>query len=252
MLRRLFALAAAGALVIGAPAAAQIGSHKDVAKSGFTFPATGPVKILVFRPDVQVGSQTAGGMNEPNADWTATARKQLTEALARAQQARSNELVMMPELEGDQAALLNDYRTLFRAVASAVIQHKLFVGNRLPTKKAEFNWTLGPGASKLAEIGGGDYGLFIFSNDSYGSAGRKAVQMVGFLFGVPVSVGVHTGYAGLVDLHTGELVWINADMRMGGDVREPDGADKRIRELLNGFPARAGATPAAAQTSSAR
>jgi hypothetical protein len=76
--------------------------------------------------------------------------------------------------------------------------------------------------------------------------------MVGFLFGVPVSVGVHTGYAGLVDLHTGELVWINADMRMGGDVREADGADKRIRELLNGFPARAGATAAAAQTSSAR
>jgi hypothetical protein len=252
MLRRLFALAAAGALLIGAPATAQIGSHKDVAKSGFTFPAAGPVKILVFRPDVQVGSQTAGGMNEPNADWTATARKQLTEALARAQQARSNELVMMPELEGDQAALLNDYRTLFRAVATAVIQHKLFVGNRLPTKKAEFNWTLGEGASKLAEIGGGDYGLFIFSNDSYGSAGRKAVQAVGFLFGVPVSVGVHTGYAGLVDLHTGELVWINADMRMGGDVRQADGADKRIRELLNGFPARAGAASPATQASAAK
>src|SRR5947199_4176537 len=104
MPRHISALAFAGALLIASPALAQIGSHKDAAKSGFTFPAAGPVKILVFRPDVQVGSQTAGGMNEPNADWTQTARKQLTEALARAQQSRSNELVMMPELEGDQAA----------------------------------------------------------------------------------------------------------------------------------------------------
>src|SRR4051794_25028487 len=208
MLRRLIALAAAGALVIGAPATAQIGSHKDAAKSGFTFPATGSVKILVFRPDVQVGAQTAGGMNEPNADWTATARKQLTEALARAQQARSNELVMMPELEGDQAALLNDYRSLFRAVSSAVIAHKLFVGNRLPTKKAEFNWTLGEGAAKLAEIGGGDYGLFIFSNDSYGSAGRKAVQAGGLPFGGPPSGGGPTRHAGPADPPTPALVLV--------------------------------------------
>ena len=50
--------------------------------------------------------------------------------------------------------------------------------------------------------------------------------------------GVHTGYAGLVDLRTGELVWLNADRQMGGDVRDAEGADKRVRQLLEGFPGR--------------
>lgn len=244
MLRRLFASAVAGALLLAAPAQAQMGSHKDAAKQGFVFPASGPVKILVFRPDVSVGSQTTGGMNQPNADWTADGRKQLDAALRRAQAARANEIVMMPELEGEQGALLADYRALFRAVTSAVVTHKLFKGNRLPTKKESFNWTLGAGAARLAEIGGGDYGLFLYTYDSFGSAGRHAAQIFGAMLGVYVPVGVHTGYAGLVDLHTGELVWINADIHMGGDVRNEEGADKRVRELLRGFPARAGAAGA--------
>ena len=243
MLRLLLALAVAGAFAFGTPAMAQESSRS---KAGFAFPAQGPVKILVFRPDVSVGSQTAGGLNQPNADWTADARRLLGEALNRAQEARSNEVVLMPELEGEQGALLADYRALFRAVTGEVVSHKLFKGNRLPTKRETFNWTLGPGAQKLAEIGGGDYGLFIYTNDSYGSAGRKAAQIFGAMMGVAITSGVHTGYAGLVDLHTGELVWINADLRMGGDVREADGADTRIKQLLEDFPVREGQAPPAA------
>ena len=147
----------------------------------------------------------------------------------------------MPELDGENAELLADYRALFRAVTDAVVQHKLFPGNRLPTKKETFNWTLGPGIAKLGEIGGGDYGLFLFTNDSYGSAGRKAAQVVGLLFGAYIPSGVHVGYAGLVDLKTGELVWINADVAMGGDVREVEGATKRVAQLLEDFPQRDGA-----------
>lgn len=240
MLRRFVALAVAGAVMFGSPAAAQIGGESSASKAGFAFPAQGPVKILVFRPDVQVGEQSTGGMNQPNADWTAQARNELGKALEAAQKQRSNELVIMPELEGEQAALLADYRALFRAVTAAVVTHKLFPGNRLPTKKTTFNWTLGPGASRLADIGGGDYGLFVFTFDSYGSAGRKVAQVVGLLMGAYIPSGVHIGYAGLVDLRTGELVWINADTAMGGDVRNAEGAQKRIAQLLEDFPSRAG------------
>jgi hypothetical protein len=141
---------------------------------------------------------------------------------------------------------------LFRAVTDAVITHKLFKGNRLPTKRDQFDWTLGPGVSRLGEIGGGDYGLFIYTYDSYGSAGRKAAQIVGALFGAVIISGVHIGHAGLVDLRTGELVWINADLRMGGNVRDAEGATKRVSQLLEDFPTRAGAAPPAAATTASR
>ena len=231
--------------LVASPASAQ---ESSATKAGFAFPKEGPVRILVFRPEVRVGEQSTGGMNEPNADWTTNARKNIAEALDKAQVARANEIKPMPELEGDDGKLLADYRALFRAVADAVVQHKLFAGNRLPTKTETFNWTLGSGVSRLGEIGGGDYGLFLFTNDSYGSAGRKAAQVVGLLFGAYIPSGVHIGYAGLVDLKTGELVWINADVAMGGDVREVEGATKRVGQLLEDFPVREGALPVATKT----
>lgn len=228
------------ALALTVPGAA-VAQEKSAMKPGFSFSASQPVKIVVFRPDVSVGSQSAGGLNEPNAEWTEQARKELVSSLESALKARSGDMRLMPELTGADALALANYRSLFKAVTGTVVSHRLFVGNRLPTKLDKFDWSLGSGVSKLADAAGGaDYGLFFLTNDSYGSAGRKAAQLVGAMFGAYIPSGVHAGYAGLVDLKTGELVWINADMAMGGDVRTAEGAAKRVSQLLEDFPSRGG------------
>lgn len=235
-------LAAGLSLALAAAPTAALAQEKSATKPGFAFSASAPVKIVVFRPDVSVGSQSTGGLDEPNAEWTATARAELVKSLEAAMASKAGGMIMMPELEGADAAVLANYRALFKAVTDTVVAHRLFVGNRLPTKLDKFDWSLGPGVSRLAQAAGGaDYGLFFLTHDSYGSAGRKAAQLVGAMFGAYVKSGVHIGYAGLVDLKTGDLVWINADMAMGGDVREPEGAAKRVAQLLEDFPTRAGA-----------
>jgi len=236
------------ALALIVPGAA-VAQEKSATKPGFSFSTSQPVKIVVFRPDVSVGSQSAGGLNEPNAEWTEKAREELVSSLQTAIKARSGDMSLMPELTGADATVLANYRSLFKAVTGTVVSHRLFVGNRLPTKLDKFDWSLGPGVSRLAKAAGGaDYGLFFLTNDSYGSAGRKAAQLVGAMFGAYIPSGVHVGYAGLVDLKTGELVWINADMAMGGDVRTAEGAAKRVSQLLEDFPSRG----AAAATTAAR
>ncbi|MBA2919224.1 hypothetical protein GON01_15095 [Sphingomonas sp. MAH-20] len=219
-----------------------LAQEKAAVKPGFSMPTGKPVRILVFRPDVKVGSQSAGGVVTPNAEWTANARKNLADALVAAKPGGASEVVFMTDLEGENATLLNEYRSLFKGVATTVLQHRLFKGDRLPTKVTGFEYTLGPGVAKLGELGGGDYGLFVVTNDAYGDSGRKALQIFGLLmagatgFGGMVSSGVHAGYAGLIDLKTGDLVWLNADLKMGGDVREIDGASKRVSQLLEEFP----------------
>jgi hypothetical protein len=239
-------LALACALV-AAPAFAQ---EKAAVKPGFSMPTDRPVRILVFRPDVKVGSQSAGGVVTPNAEWTANARKNLADALVAAKPGGASEIVFMPELEGENATLLNEYRSLFKGVAATVLQHRLFKGDRLPTKITGFEYTLGPGAAKLSDLGGGDYGLFVVTNDAYGDSGRKALQVFSLLLaagtGVSMGVtsGVHAGYAGLVDLKTGDLIWLNADLKMGGDVRDAEGATKRVSQLLEDFPRPGGAAAA--------
>lgn len=216
------------------PAAAQ---EKTGAKEGFSLkPST--VRIILMRPVIDVGEQSTGGMFEPNADWTVQAREYLTAALGQAQSKLGNVVVEYSDQTTGDGPLITQYTHLFSTVADSVIEYQFFPGNRLPTKKRNksFDWGMGDGLSRLKSLDGPDYALFITTHDEYGSAGRKALQIVGMLGGVGVTSGVHVGHAGLVDLKTGELVWLNADRKMGGDVRTPDGAQKRVAQLLEGFP----------------
>jgi len=238
-------LAATG---ISQPALAQERSavRHDLAADTFTQAR----RILVFRPRIRVGEQSTGGMFEPRADWTELARSTMATALRDRQALYGNVLVEAPEAYGEQARRLDEYMSLFGATASSIITYQFFPGNRLETKKADnraerFEWSLGPGVSQLPGAADADYGLFIFTEDQFGSTGRKVLQVFAALGGVSVQSGVHAGYAALIDLRTGNVLWINADFQMGGDVREAEGAARRMEQLFEEFPIAATVAPPA-------
>jgi hypothetical protein len=221
-----------------APASSQ---ERTATKGGFHLAPQSGKTILVFRPTVRVGAQSTGGMFEPNAEWTDQARKNIDDALAKRQRTLGNKVVAAPVSYGEQAQLVEEYSALFAAVSQSVIQYQFFVGNRLPTKKRDnktdvFAWSLGSGVAALPGATDADYALFIWNKDAYGSTGRKLLQVAAAFGGVGITAGEHKGYAGLVDLKTGDLLWLNADGAMGGDVRDIDGAEKRVGQLLEEFP----------------
>jgi hypothetical protein len=224
--------------------ASQAQSRKSLTKEAFSFPAEAQVRVVLFRPDVNVGEQSTGGLDQPNAGWTEQARDELTAALGKAQAERNIELKLMPELNGNDAKTMSDYKRLFKIVADNVIKHRLFDLDPLPTKAEKFDWTLGTGAEKLAVISGAEYGLFFYTLDSYESSSRRLARLMASTLGANDPNEVNMGYAGLVDLKTGDLVWINVDVKMAGDVRTAEGAALRVSELLDGFPVRAGLAPA--------
>lgn len=233
-----FTFVLACAAVIPGTALAQ---ERSATKEGFSLPANSAKKILVFRPAISVGAQSTGGLFEPNAEWTEQARANIQASLTELQSQLGNSVVAAPEAYGADAQILQEHMALFAAVSQAVIEYQFFAGNRLPTKKRDnknevFEWSLGPGVAALPGAAAADYGLFIYNKDEYGSTGRKILQVVAIMGGVGVKSGEHVGYAGLVDLQTGDLLWLNADAAMGGDVREPDGSEKRVLQLLEEFP----------------
>lgn len=225
--------------ILSVPTLAQ---ERSAVKQGFTLAPNSKKKILVFRPSVRVGAQSTGGLFEPNAEWTERAKINIQTALDKLQLKLGNEVMVAPEAYGDDVRNVEEHMALFAAVSRSVIEYQFFKGNRLPTKKRDnkadvFDWSLGDGISSLPGAKDADYGLFIYNKDAFGSAGRKLLQMVAILGpGIAVKSGEHVGYAGLVDLKTGELLWLNADAAMGGDVRENDGSEKRVRQLLEDFP----------------
>ena len=61
----------------------------------------------------------------------------------------------------------------------------------------------------LQEKTGARYAVFIYVRDSYASAERKAAMVAMAMLGVGLTGGAQIGYASLVDLETGRVLWFN-------------------------------------------
>jgi hypothetical protein len=75
--------------------------------------------------------------------------------------------------------------------------------------------------------------MFIFVRDSYATAGRQAAIVVAALLGVGLQGGTQVGFASVVDLKTGDIVWFNRLLRAQGDMRTPEHAAETMRALVH-------------------
>ncbi len=220
-------------------------SVRGYGPQGYAIPADRDMRIVVMRPDVEVGLLNAGGVIEPRVDWTEEAQTNLLSGLAANLSERGASMVLLPDQQGDAARLVADYERLHMAVAMSIAEFR-YGSERLPTKGEEgFDWTLGPGAARIGELGGGNYALFLTARDSFSSDERVALQVLGWagcLIGLcfAPSGGQRFAYVSLVELETGDIVWFNILSSSVGDIRSPEGARSTVDSLLREMPTRAG------------
>jgi len=190
-------------------------------------------RVVLATPDIELSELTAGGVDAPRADWTGSAidfaRKDITEVLA----ARGVGVVVA-DTSADPRE--NQIVKLNSAVGQAILLHLYYSPIKLPEKGDALDWTLGPGVQVLRDKYRGDYALFIHVRDSYSSTGRQALMGVSALLLIPVPGGFQSGFASLVDLRTGRIVWFNRLLSVNGDMRNSDDARDTMGELLQGLP----------------
>jgi len=195
-------------------------------------PAPG-VGVLLMQPDIELYELTTGGMLEPKADWTAMASDHVTAALREELQAKKAKLITyQPPSQNPSKQHAHVQLVKLHDVVGGSI---LFAG-LLPTKKDRFEWSLGESVTILREDYGAGYALFILFRDSYASAGRKAMMVGAALFGVGVPAGRQVGFASLVDLGSGDLLWFNRLFDPAGDLRTAEAARKAVKNLLADLP----------------
>jgi len=195
------------------------------------------LRVVLMPPDITLSELTVGGVQEVNAEWTAAAKTYAQQALQTFLQQRNTQLVAYKEPENADAAHMHEQLIkLHEAVGNSILVHQYFQPLQLPTKKDKFNWTLGDEVQALGRDEGADYALFVHITDSYSSPGRVAAQILGAFIGVGIPGGVQVGYASLVDLRTGEVIWFNRLARASGDLRKPDAARATIDVLMSKFP----------------
>jgi len=200
---------------------------------GFAKMASG-ARIALVPMDIELFEVSAGGVLEPRADWTRTARQHVKDLLRERKVKLGTQVV---ELEDDGSEQVAELLRLHGAVGQAILLHH-FGQLTLETKDKKLDWTLGTEAGALRQKSGADYALFTFLRDSYASSDRVATLLIGFIFArqiIPPRVG-QQGYASLVDLRTGQVVWFNRILRITGDLRERERASETLDALLSGFP----------------
>jgi hypothetical protein len=198
---------------------------------GFTkLPAN--AKVVVMPLDVELFSLSAGGVLEPQAAWSQQANGFLTLALEK-RTGKSGQAFQMIKESNDEA--IDDLNHLHSAVATSIAIHH--AGPiRLPTKEGKLDWSLGTEIGAIRKTTNAQYALFTFVRDSYATAERKAAMVAFALLGVGIAGGAQTGYASLVDLNDGRVVWFNKVARGFGDLREQTAAEDTLKALLTDFP----------------
>jgi hypothetical protein len=213
--------------------------------SSANFEWTSPTKrILLVEPDIQLSLLDAGGVLEPRADWTDTARELLDRGLRDHFEKSGTEVVSAEVPTPREVQLMK----LHNAVGLAILTHLYApsgsnsVTNELPNKGSALDWTLGPGTTEMRDHYGADYALFIFVRDSYSSTARKVLDVLTVVAGAALGVGivpgggVQVGFASLVDLRTGNIVWFNRAVDGLGDLRDETADARAANELLKDIP----------------
>lgn len=185
--------------------------------------------VLIMDPDVELSLLTTGGAAEPRADWTAAAKTNMTEDVETELTKRGAKIVVF-DTKSEPTPHVMQLVHLHEAVGTTVLGNAGVA--KLPNKEKVFDWSLGPGVKEIADTYHADYALFIFARGKYASTGRVAVAIVASLFRVTVPLGGQVAFASLVELRTGNVVWIGTAATGESDDMSGAGGAKAVAGAL--------------------
>ena len=191
--------------------------------------------ILIVEPRIQLGMLTAGGLTEPREEWSNQARANILAHLQTSMAQESHKYVV-GNVDDLMEGRIGQVVRVNEAVVQAILANE-YAGLKLPTKGDKFEWTIGEGSQLVGDHFGADYALFVNGTGNYASGGRVAAFVVASAFGVGIPLGQQQIMASLVDLKTGQVMWVNyAVAGPGADMREYDGARSLVQSLLKDAP----------------
>ncbi len=193
-------------------------------------------RILIMEPDIKYYLLTVSGLPVPHAEWTTAARENFANALKAYANERGTEIVMMTD--SNQLGSAEIAYSKLHAAVGLTIQVNYFGQMRLPNKEGAFDWSLGPGVAEIGEKYNADYALFSYYRDYQASGGRVAFAVLAAVAGVGMSTGWEQGFASLVDLKTGDIVWFNVVRTSAGELRDEQGAGTVVTNLFKDMPQR--------------
>jgi hypothetical protein len=198
-----------------------------------------PKKVVVIPVSVKVYEVTAGGVTEEVPDWSAEASASVFKAVsaALAKNAGMQEISML-RLSPAETAVIDEHMALYKLVVNTASRIDL------KHKYKRFDYGIGPGLAALLSKTGADAVVMVYGNDYASTAGRKTkavfgkIPIVNIFTGGEVELGHSYVHIGLIDLKTGDLLWMNSKFRDdSSNLREFEDAQSIVGEIFKWYPA---------------
>lgn len=200
--------------------------------------------IVILPPKFSVYETSVGEVTEKMPEWSERARTHLLQAVQAEMQAhgiKNARVLTVDHLSLEQLSNLQETQALFDVVGQSVWLHVQGNSQSKFPGMAITDYTLGKEIELLSPDADGF--IFLSGVDQISTSGRVAKKVVTTLLLAALGVvtvqtgGITAGAIGVVDAHTGTLLWWNGIMQRGGiDTRTPEGAHALMQQLTNGFP----------------
>jgi len=197
-----------------------------------------PKKLVILPINIDVMEVTAGGVKEEVPEWSAKAEKNIYNSLSSLiKQDTSLKQVKLPNLSSKTSAVVDEHMALYTLVVNTATK------TDLEHKVRRFDYSIGPGLTALRKKTGADAAVMVYGRDHISTAGRitqsvlAKVPIVNIFTGQDVSMGDSFVHVGIIDLKTGDLLWMNSEYRDDTtDLRDFDDADDMIKTTFEWYP----------------
>lgn len=208
------------------------------AKQKTVEPAPAPIKVLLLPVDYDILEMSAAGMIEPVPDATREAEAMLLNSADLVLRAKKRfQVIDLPAMSDEEKEVLKEHIALYKLTAVNAAQMLRMGGPAWKAKQKNFDYSIGDGLKFLIERSGADTAMVVAGAKVGTSGGRVAMFILLAAAGVALPMGGSQATAGLIDLDTGRILWLEERMGLKGNVREQPGADLAMRSLLGPYPA---------------
>lgn len=212
-----------------------LAQYRHVSLQNNTLPL--PKKILILPADVLVRELSAGGMLEKVPEWTKQSSENLTQAMAELGKSSGKFVIAdLPALTPEEQEKIDQVISTFMTVGVTAHNMLLMGGDAWAHKRKEFDYTLGPGLAFLKQKTGADAAILMAGDDIVSTGGRKAAMIFAAAFGIGLPAGRSVALSSVVDLETGNLLWMHFDQSMAKDLKDFASAKEMVAEIMAKYP----------------
>jgi hypothetical protein len=197
-------------------------------------------EVIVLPLDLKVKEFSAGGLTEEVPAWTREANENFRRELQQHSDKVAPELKLrfLPDLPEQEMAQVKEHIALADlTMGNALALSGPTGGQAWRHKFKHFDYTLGPGLAFLADRTGADKALLLFGQDIKSSEGRKLTFLLAAAAGVQIPLGHCVAVAAIVDLRSGDLLWMHQYVSVSDSTfLNQDDTREIVTELFKPYP----------------